>query len=105
MSHLKACANNRIHHTLKGTGVAGSFDMLGCSVEDFKDHITAQLRDGMTWDNYGQWHIYHIVPLKYGAPTLEEMVERLHYTNTQPLWASENRAKGSRYVGRPDDQC
>ena len=89
---------------MKGTGVAGSLTMLGCSVEDFKDHITAQLRDGMTWENFGQWHIDHIVPLKYGTPTLEDTIERLHYTNTQPLWAADNMSKGSRYVGRPDDE-
>ena len=104
MSYLRSIARSRIHVALKGTGVAGSFDMLGCSVEEFKDHITAQLRDGMTWENYGQWHIDHITPLKYGAPTLEDTIERLHYTNTQPLWASENSAKGNRYVGRPDDE-
>ena len=111
MSHLKSRVNRRIHHTLKGTGTAPSFDMLGCTVQDFKDHITAQLHDGMTWDNYGpasttqrHWNIDHITPLKYGAPTLEEMVERLHYTNTQPMWASDNMAKGSRYVGRPGDE-
>ena len=105
MSYLRIIARGRINGALKGTGMAGSFDMLGCSVEDFKDHITAQLRDGMTWDNYGQWHIDHITPLKYGAPTLEDTIERLHYTNTQPLWASENCAKGNKYIGHPDDQC
>ena len=104
MGHLRLVACSRIRAALKGTGTAPSVDMLGCNVEDFKDHITAQLRDGMTWENYGQWHIDHIVPLKYGTPTVEEMVERLHYTNTQPLWASENCAKGNKYIGRPGDE-
>ena len=105
MGHLKRVARNRIRAALKGTNTVPSFDMLGCTVEDFKDHITAQLRDGMTWDNYGQWHIDHITPLKYGTPTLEDTIKRLHYTNTQPLWAADNCAKGSKYIGRPDDQC
>ena len=104
MSYLRSVARSRIHGAMKGTGMAGSLTMLGCTVEDFKDHITAQLRDGMTWENYGQWHIDHITPLKYGTPTVEEMVERLHYTNTQPLWASENCAKGNKYIGRPGDE-
>ena len=111
MGHIRLVARSRIRKAMEGTGTAGSLTMLGCTVEEFKNHITAQLHDGMTWANYGRastkqrhWNIDHITPLKYGAPTLEEMVERLHYTNTQPLWASDNRAKGNKYVGRPGDE-
>ena len=104
MSHVRHIAYRRIHSTLEGTGTAPSFAMLGCSVEEFKGHITAQLRDGMTWENYGLWHVDHITPLKYGTPTLEDTIARLHYTNTLPLWASENSAKGNKYVGRPGDE-
>ena len=53
----------------------------------------------MSWDNYGEWEIDHIIPLKYNNPSIEEVQERLHYSNTQPLWARENRAKGNRHIG------
>ncbi len=53
----------------------------------------------MTWDNYGKWEIDHFIPLKFETPTLEEIVERLHYKNTQPLWKEENMKKGNRYIG------
>ena len=54
----------------------------------------------MNWDNYGnEWHIDHIVPVKYSKPSLEDIIDRLHYRNTQPLWASENISKGNRYIG------
>jgi len=58
----------------------------------------------MTWENYGsEWHIDHIKPVKYlengEAPAIEEVGKRLHWTNTQPLWANENIAKGNRFVG------
>ncbi len=76
-----------------------SIEYLGCTIEEFKQHIEEQFKEGMSWDNHGEWHIDHITPLKYGNPTLEEVVERLHYTNTQPLWAAENIAKGNKYVG------
>ena len=44
----------------------------------------------MSWKNYGQWHIDHKIPLKYNKPSLEEVVQRLQYTSTQPMWASES---------------
>ena len=57
----------------------------------------------MAWENYGTWHIDHIKPLAYKengeVPTLEQTIERLHWTNTQPLWATENLAKGNRFIG------
>ena len=52
----------------------------------------------MSWENYGKGHINHKIPLKYNKPSLEEVVLRLHYTNTQPMWASENMSKGCRYI-------
>ena len=43
------------------------------------------------------WHIDHIKPLKFiengVKPSIEELKKRLHYTNTQPLWAEENISK------------
>ena len=56
----------------------------------------------MSWDNYGDWEIDHIIPVNYSHkhnnPTLSVIQSRLHYTNTQPLWKSENMAKGNRYI-------
>ncbi len=60
--------------------------------------------EGMTWDNYGQWHIDHIVPLLYESPSDEVYLQRLHYTNTQPMWAADNKSKGNRYVYKNGDE-
>ena len=75
-----------------------STEYLGCNIETFKKHVEQQFTEGMSWENYGEWHIDHKIPLKYNKPSLEEVVQRLHYTNTQPMWASENMSKGCRYV-------
>ena len=74
-----------------------STEYLGCNIETFKKHIEQQSTEGMSWENYGERHIDHKTPLKYNKPLLE-VVQRLHYTNTQPMWASENMSKGCRYI-------
>ena len=100
--HLAAIVGNRVRQALQSDKELSSQDYLGCDMATFKTHLESQFKDGMSWDNYGDWHIDHRVPLRYKldgkTPTLEEVVRRLHYTNTQPLWASENIAKGNRYV-------
>ena len=90
---------SRICDVLRGCKSKTTKEYLGCTSEEFRKHIEEQFRDGMTWENYGEWHIDHITPLKYGEPTFEEVVERLHYKNTQPLWARENISKGNRFIG------
>jgi hypothetical protein len=80
---------------------------LGCDMEDFREWIEAQFKQGMSWNNYGEWHIDHIIPLKYPViengitrpPTLDEVIQRLDFENCQPMWAAENWAKGNRYIG------
>lgn len=67
-------------------------DMLGCSMEFFWDYIEAQFEDWMTWDNHGEWHYDHIVPMA-SASTEEEAIQLQHYTNFQPLGAKENISK------------
>ena len=76
----------------------GSTEFLGCNIETFKKHIEQQFTEGMSWENYGEWHIDHKIPLKYNKPSLEEAAQWLHYTSTQPMWASENMSKGCRYI-------
>ena len=70
-------------------------DILGCSYDKAFKHIENQFRDGMSWDNYGKWHIDHIIPL-CSATTVEELEKLCHYTNLQPLWAEENILKGGK---------
>ncbi len=72
-------------------------EILGCSYEEFKIHIENQFTEGMNWSNHGKWHYDHIYPI---ARAIDEahMIKINHYTNFQPLWAEDNRAKGSKIL-------
>jgi len=52
----------------------------------------------MSWENYGEWELDHKVPISL-ATTVEEIYSLNHYTNFQPLWASDNKSKGNRFIG------
>ena len=71
-----------------------TFDIVGCTPQQLKEHIKSQFRDNMSWENYGYygWHIDHIIPLS-SAKTEEEIYKLCHYTNLQPLWAEDNFKK------------
>ena len=68
--------------------------MLGVDWEVAKAHIERQFKKGMSWSNYGEWHIDHIIPLA-SAKTEAELIKLCHYRNLQPLWAEENLSKNA----------
>lgn len=68
---------------------------LGCSWLELRAHLESQFTDGMTWDNYGQWHVDHIVPLAI-AKDRTQLIELCHYMNLRPMWAFDNISKGAK---------
>tara|TARA_B110000967_G_scaffold95356_1_gene97974 strand:+ start:116 stop:781 length:666 start_codon:yes stop_codon:yes gene_type:complete len=74
-------------------------EMLGVDWEVCKAHIERQFTKGMTWRNYGDWHIDHIIPL--GSANTEDRLKKLcHYSNLQPLWAVDNIIKSAKIDGQ-----
>lgn len=69
--------------------------ILGCTIEQFRKYIQSKFTEGMTFENYGKWHLDHIYPVSL-AKDNEELIKLNHYTNFQPLWALENIRKGNR---------
>ena len=76
-----------------------TFNIVGCSPKQLKEHIQSQFKDNMSWENYGYygWHIDHIIPLSF-AKTEEELYILCHYTNLQPLWAEDNLKKSNKIL-------
>lgn len=75
---------------------------LGCSIEQLRKYLAARFQPGMTWNNYGKWHIDHIVPLSsVDLRDREQLLKACHYSNLQPLWAGDNSRKGAKAVEPP----
>jgi hypothetical protein len=69
--------------------------LLDCSIEQLKSHLESKFTKGMSFDNYGKWHIDHIRPCaSFDLSKPEEQLKCFHYTNLQPLWAKDNLRKG-----------
>lgn len=86
---------SRIRHSVISKNQK-SLDLTGCSIEQLMAHLESKFSDGMTWENYGEWHIDHIKPCAKFDLTLESEQEKcFHFSNLQPLWAEENFKKGS----------
>lgn len=108
--YIRRLITGRVNTALKTDKDRGSLEYLGCSIEEFKRHIESTFQPGMSWDNHGAyrldgprvWHIDHNIPIMFEKDTLSkgDVCARLHWTNTQAMWAEENIAKGNRFVGR-----
>lgn len=76
---------------------ANTIELLGCPIQDLTKHLESKFTEGMTWENYGKWHIDHIRPCaSFNLEDPEEQKRCFHWTNLQPLWARDNIVKGSR---------
>jgi len=85
----------RTRSALKSNKHSKAIEYLGCTVQQFKEHIEKQFVEGMNWCNI---QIDHCVPIMYNNPSEDEIIKRLHFTNTQPLFERDNMSKGSRFV-------
>jgi len=78
-------------------------DLVGYTLDDLKQHLEKQFKDGMSWDNYGYdgWHIDHKKPVSWFNFTSyedEEFKQCWALENLQPKWAEDNMVKGNRYI-------
>lgn len=96
---LKQNISRRIRQAMAATDCrkdAGTIEILGCTIPDFRSWLERQFEPGMTWENYGTsgWNIDHIIPI--ARFPLDEPVAVRHafnYRNCRPMWRIPNIAK------------
>ena len=99
---LRKLIRSRLINVLKNNDIkktSKSAELLGCTIQEAREHIEKQFKEGMTWDNHGfkKWHIDHIMPCaSFDLTDSDQQKKCFHYTNLQPLWAHENMSKGAK---------
>lgn len=70
--------------------------MFGYTREELRSHIERQFTSGMSWNNYGEWHIDHITPVsKMVKDGCSDPAVINALPNLRPMWAAENMSKGA----------
>lgn len=81
----------------RNTKCGSAVKSLGCSIAQFKVHIENKWNCGMSWGNYGEWHLDHITPLSsFDLTNTQDFIKACHYSNYQPLWAHDNLSKNNK---------
>tara|TARA_R110000782_G_scaffold6934_1_gene23555 strand:+ start:100 stop:726 length:627 start_codon:yes stop_codon:yes gene_type:complete len=98
---IKFNLRERMRKALKGNWKQGkTVELLGLSILEYKEYLSKQFDENMTWDNYGvYWEIDHIKPCSsFDLTNLEEQKECFIFTNTQPMIISDNRRKSNKII-------
>lgn len=78
---------------------AKTFALLGCTGAELVAHLERQFTDGMTWENYGKWHVDHRKPCaKFNLLDPLEQQKCFHFSNLQPLWSTDNWKKKDKWT-------
>jgi len=102
MGRLSSNISRALSRSLNGKKCeVGAFEMLPYTKKELVSHLERQFSPGMTWENYGEWHVDHIVPIAahhYIDHQHPDFVACWSLTNLRPLWASENQSKGKKII-------
>jgi hypothetical protein len=98
---LAKSLRDRLYKTVtRETKLTSATKLVGCSISILKEHLENQFTDGMSWENYGLWHIDHIRPcISFDLTDPKQQIECFHFKNLRPIWEFENRSKGGIWDG------
>lgn len=88
---------NFLHRSLKyrDSPIGDSMSaLLGYSSKDLVDNLESKFLSGMSWDNYGEWHIDHKYSISYCLENeINDPSEVNRLSNLIPMWSQHNSAK------------
>ena len=101
-ARLSANISCYMRQSLKGSKLGRKWQTLvGYTTEELRIHLERQFVGGMTWANYGEWHIDHIRPVSsfgFKSPEDPDFHSCWALSNLRPLWAMDNIRKADSLV-------
>ena len=96
----KRCRGRILAAVKSADKAANTAELLGTSIQYFREYITQQFTDGMTWEAFmnGEIELDHIKPVAsfdFGNPINQYIC--FNYRNHQPLWCKDNRSKSAKW--------
>ena len=91
-----------IYQVLKESNVEKNkhyFDILQYTPEQLITHLENKFTDKMSWDNYGDWHVDHKLPITHfniSEMGDSEFMKCWALDNLQPMWGDENIKKSNK---------
>lgn len=97
---IKHSLRARLWSAVKGVNKSnGTMQLVGCDINILIKYIEGLFLEGMSWNNYGKWHIDHIRPCSsFDLSDTEQQKICFNYKNLQPLWAEDNLRKGDKVI-------
>ena len=93
-----------IYQVLKENNVEKNkhyFDILKYTPEELISHLEKQFTDSMTWENYGEWHVDHRIPISsfvFESVDDDSFIKCWSLENLQPMWGKDNIVKGNNII-------
>lgn len=95
---LRGRMSSAVRRVMKGRKLGKSWEALvGYTAKDLREHIERQFLHLMSWDNFSEWHVDHIIPLReFDCGIEEDFRAAWALSNLRPLWGSDNVKKGGK---------
>jgi plasmid stability protein len=91
-----------VRRSIKSTGKKKTLktcECLGYDISALRKRIEFQFKDGMSWSNYGEWHIDHKKPIaRFMRQGIHDPAVINALSNLQPLWAKDNLRKSDKWI-------
>ena len=98
--HLNSVISKAIYGSLHNRKDGKHWEKLvGYTLKELCVHLEKQFRSNMSWENYGEWHIDHKVPISafnFEKPEDLDFKKCWALSNLQPMWAKENLLKSTK---------